>query len=191
MENNVKIVGSYMILKGEVMFSNLKTPRGFKDNEDKRSFDITLRIKEADATEVTSAFDHLSDKAWDNQTKDLKPHKKKELTKAAPKYKDIVDPEKDEPTGDIKITLTRPEKDGAPQITSKSGEVLDREYLPRGSEVYVSVLIREYNAVGKVGVSYTLDKIRVEHEAAGRGKRAGFDEVEEFFKAVNEDELVF
>lgn len=192
MVNNVKIAGDFVIVKGEVMFSNLREARSFPLAPDKKSYDITLKIKGDAVEEITSAFDDLNNQAYDHETKDLKPHKKKTISKAPPKYKDVVD-EHDEPTGEIKLTFTRSEALGEPEIVDQDGKVVERSFLGRGSEVYVSVRKGSYSFGTNAGDKYTLDKIKIIKEVKSSGRRplVGADEVNAFFKAVNEDELAF
>ena len=44
MKENIKVAESEVVLKGEVMFSNLKEARGFKESDEKKSFSITVKV---------------------------------------------------------------------------------------------------------------------------------------------------
>lgn len=191
MSNNIKVLKDFVIVKGEVMYSNLKEASSYKDKDEKRTFNIVIKVKADAVEEVTSAFDDFHTEGHAIETKALKPHKAAAIAKAGPKYK-VLEDDKGDPTDDIKITFQRAEVLGAPIVVDKNKEPLDRVFLGRGSEVYVSLRKDSYTFGTTAGAKFTLEQVMVLNEV-GKPRRPvlGGDQVDAFFAAVNEDQLAF
>lgn len=192
MKENIKVAESEVVLKGEVMFSNLKEARGFKESDEKKSFSITVKVSADNAEEVSGAIDNLEAAVFENAIKDLTPVQKKTAGKALPKYKFVADAA-GEPTGEIRLELKRPEKFGTP-LVRKVGEKdpVDRAYIAKGSTVVVRATVRPYKMGGTHGTAYTLKDIMILEEAQrSNGERKSSSELDKLMGAVDINDLPF
>ena len=192
MKENIKVAESEVVLKGEVMFSNLKEARGFKESDEKKSFSITVKVSADNAEEVSGAIDNLEAAVFENAIKTLTPAQKKTAGKALPKYKFVADAA-GEPTGEIRLELKRPEKFGTP-LVRKAGEKdpVDRAYIAKGSTVVVRATVRPYKMGGTHGTAYTLKDIMILEEAQRTGgERKSSSELDKLMGAVDINDLPF
>ena len=192
MKENIKVAENEVVLKGEVMFSNLKEAKGYKEGDEKKLFSITVKVSADNAEEVSGAIDNLEAAVFENAIKTLTPAQKKTAGKALPKYKFVADAA-GEPTGEIRLELWRPEKFGAP-LVRKSGEKdpVDRAYIAKGSTVVVRATVRPYKMGGTHGTAYTLKDIMILEEAQrASGERKSSSELDKLMGAVDINDLPF
>lgn len=192
MKDNIKVVDREVVLRGEVMFSNLKEARGFKETDEKKSYSITVKVAADAADEVTQAVDSLEAAVYEQSTKDLTAVQKKTSGKALPKYKFVADAA-GEPTGEVRLELKRPERFGSP-LVRKAGEdkLVDRAFIQKGSTVVVRATVRPYKMGSTHGTAYTLQDIMIleeaEHQAA---PRKSSPELDKLMGAVDINDLPF
>lgn len=191
MDKTVVVDGNEIVIKGEVMFSNLREAKGFKDNEDKKNFAITVRISAEHAEEVAKAIDDLEASVFEQATKDLTPVQKKTAAKALPKYRDIADAAGN-PTGEIRVEFKRPEKLGSPAVRTPQGTVLENKpFINKGSTVAIRAKVRGYKMANTHGTSYTLQDILLIEEAARQSGASKSNPNMDKIMAVNIDDLPF
>lgn len=191
MKEVIKVAGNEVVLKGEVMFSQLKEAKGFDGDEKKKFFSITVKIPTANADEVITSVDNMEAGHFSEATKDLSVAQKKTVGKALPKYKFVADAA-GEPTGEIKLELKRPEKFGAPVIR-KLGEdqPVDRAFIRRGSTVLVRATTRQYKMGSMYGTGYTLQDILILEEVSMSVAPKKSSDLDKVMAAVNEEDLPF
>lgn len=173
------------VLSGEVMFSNLRTPVAFMDgkfvpNETEGNFDISIKVSAKDAEKITKRLDALDEKNFQAMVSTLSPAAKRSAKMPEPKYKEILD-EEGAPTGELRISVRRKAKVGAPKIYDSKGDEIDVNFLPKGTAVDLHVSTKGYAIGGKVGTAYYMNFIKVTKEV---------DKVGEEIKSVSVEDLL-
>lgn len=190
MDKTIVVLDKEIVVKGTVMFSNLTEARGFKDNDEKKTYGITIKIAAEDAEEVSTAIDTLEAAVFADATKGLTAVQKKAAGKALPKYKFVAD-DAGEATGELRIELKRLEKFGNPVVRTPEGTVLERKpFITKGSKVAVRATIGSYKMGSTYGTRYLLKDILLIEEADRQTSRKSNPEADKLM-GVNIDDLPF
>ena len=186
----VTVVDNYIVVKGQVTWSELKEAKAFSMNKpgtnkgkeveddknkkpEKKNFSISLIIPSEDAEKVAGAFNDLGNKIFAEAKKGFSPAEKVNAKYVQGGFKYHVDKKTDEVTGEITTSFRRPENSGRPLVRGENGEQLDLGFLPKGTTVLVRAIARPYGpmkSTGQAGVSYTLLDVRVVDSSTAEDK---------------------
>ena len=190
-QSAVTVKNNVMVMEGKVMFSSISEARGFENSTTNRNYSITLKIGKEHAEEVMRVIDEIETKAFNDAIKDLTTVQKKQVQKAAPKYRDI-EGQDGEPTGEIRLEFKRKEERKAPDVYDKDRNKLEgKKFIGRESDVRVLVSLIPYKMSNLRGVAYKLESVQILNEVKGSGS-GSFKQIDpmEFFTApVNVDDL--
>lgn len=158
-----------VILTGQVKFNNINEAKSFKlkdGTETKPKFDLVLTF-DSDSPNV-ALLEGLHKEGVDFEMAQIPKAKQRTVAPKPVKIEEDVGKDGIE-TGLLKVTLTRAERMGKPELRDSQNTPISRTFIRSGSDVKVQATIVSYNVAGNVGTSLRLEGIQIIKETEGTG----------------------